>query len=151
MGLAFFFNAQAADTYDATKSTLTIPVLKVGETYYSDVIITLGKVVSVGSASSSYLSYDTYTAASNQLAIPYVTVASITYYNVVITVGNVLSVGGTCASLAACTSSSTSTDSIYYGPATYATTIQTSYAPGTLSSASALTNRSRYLFSVSGL
>ena len=147
MGSAFFFNAQAADTYDATKSTLTIPVLKVGETYYSDVIITLGKVVSVGSASSSYLSYDTYTAASNQLAIPYVTVASITYYNVVVTVGNVLSVGGTCASLAACTSSSTSSDSIYYGPATYATTIQTSYAPGALSSASALTNRSRYLFS----
>ena len=147
MGSAFFFNAQAANTYDSTKSTLTIPVLKVGETYYSDVIITLGKVVSVGSASSSYLSYDTYTAASNQLAIPQVTVASITYYNVVVTVGNVLSVGGTCASLAACTSSSTSSDSIYYGPATYATTIQTSYAPGTLSSASALTNRSRYLFS----
>ena len=44
MGSAFFFNAQAADTYDATKSTLTIPVLKVGETYYSNVIITLGNL-----------------------------------------------------------------------------------------------------------
>ena len=147
IGLAFFFNAQAADTYDATKSTLTIPLVKVGETYYSNVIITLGNIVSVGSASSSYLSYDTYTAASNQLAIPQVTVGSTTYYNVVVTVGGVLSVGGTCASLAACTSSSASTDSLYYGPATYATTIQTSYIPGTLSSTSALTNRSRYLFS----
>ena len=98
MGLVFCSNTQAADTYDATKSTLTISLVKVGETYYSDVIITLGTVVSVGSASSSYLSYDTYTAASNQLSIPQVTVSSITYYNVVVTVGNVLSVGGTCVS-----------------------------------------------------
>ena len=44
IGLEFFSSAQAADTYDATKSTLTIPLVKVGETYYSDVIITLGKV-----------------------------------------------------------------------------------------------------------
>ena len=44
MGLASIFSSQAADTYDATKSTLTIPLVKVGETYYSDVIITLGKV-----------------------------------------------------------------------------------------------------------
>ena len=78
MGLAFCSGSQAADTYDATKSTLTVPLAKVGETYYSDVIITLGKVVSVGSASSSYLSYDTYTAASNQLAISQVTGGSIT-------------------------------------------------------------------------
>lgn len=112
IGAAIFFNSQAADTYDATKSTLTIPVVKVGETYYSNVVITLGNIVSVGSASAVYLSYDTYTLASNQLAIPQVTVGSTTYYNVVVTVGNVLSVGSICASLAACTSSSTSTDSI---------------------------------------
>ncbi len=78
MGLAPIFSAKAADTYDATKSTLTVPLVKVGETYYSDVIITLGKVVSVGSASSSYLSYDTHTPASNQLAITQVTVGNIT-------------------------------------------------------------------------
>ena len=132
MGLAFIFSAQAADTYDATKSTLTIPLVKVGETYYSDVIITLGNVVSVGSASSSYLSYDTYTAASNQLAIPQVTVGGITYYNAVVTVGNVLSVGGTCASLAACTSSSAATDAIYYAPAPFTSILQTSYQPASL-------------------
>ena len=147
IGLAVFFNAQAADTYDATKSTLTISVVKVGETYYSDVIITLGKVVSVGSASSSYLSYDTYTATSNQLAIPQVTVGSTTYYNVVVTVGGVLSVGGTCASLAACTSSSAATDSIYYTPAPFASIIQTNYQPASLASASSFVNRSRYMIS----
>ena len=46
MGLASIFSAQAADTYDSTKSTLTIPLVKVGETYYSDVIITLGNLSS---------------------------------------------------------------------------------------------------------
>jgi hypothetical protein len=147
MGLVFFLNAHAADTYDATKSTLTIPVLRVGETYYSDVTITLGKVMSVGSVSSSYLSYDTYTAASNQLAIPQVTVGSITYYNVVVTVGNVLSVGGTCASLAACTSSSVATDSIYYTPAPFASIIQTNYQPASLASASSFVSRGRYMIS----
>ena len=147
MCLAFFFNAQAADTYDPSKSTLTIPIVKSGDSYYSNVIIMLGNVLSVGSASSSYLPYDTYTAATNQLAIPQVNSGSTTYYNVVITVGKVLSVGSTCTILAACTATSASTDSIYYGPAPYATAIQTSYAPGTLSTASALTNRSRFLLS----
>jgi hypothetical protein len=146
-----FLNAQAADTYDPKKSTLTIPLVKVGETYYSNVLVLLGNVLSVGSASSSYLPYDTYTASTNQLAIPQVTSGSTTYFNVVITVGKVLSVGSTCASLAACTSTTTSTtDSIYYGPATYASAIQTSYTPASLSSASSFTNRSRYLLSDSG-
>ena len=146
-----FLNAQAADTYDPKKSTLTIPLVKVGETYYSNVLVLLGNVLSVGSASSSYLPYDTYTASTNQLAIPQVTSGSTTYYNVVITVGKVLSVGSTCASLAACTSTTTSTtDSIYYGPATYASAIQTSYTPASLSSATSFTNRSRYLLSDSG-
>ena len=148
---AVFFNAQAADTYDTTNSFLTIPVVKVVETYYSNVKITLSSVVSVGSVSSSYLSYDTYIVDSNELAIPQVAVGSTTYYNVVVKVGEVLSVGGTCASLAACTSSSTSIDSIYYGPATYSTAIQTSYSPGAMSSVSALTNRSRYLLSDSAI
>jgi hypothetical protein len=147
MGLAFCSNTQAADTYDATKSTLTISLVKVGETYYSDVIITLGTVVSVGSASSSYLSYDTYTAASNQLSIPQVTVSSITYYNVVVTVGNVLSVGGTCASLAACTSSAAT--SLTVTPQPFNQVITASYQPTTLTSVSSsgFTSRNRYLIS----
>ncbi len=142
---AIFFNAHAADTYDTSKSTLTIPVVKVGETYYGNVIITLGTVVSIGTASSTYLSYDTYNAAKNQLDIPQVTVGSTTYYNVVVTVGKVLSTGSTCASLAACTS--TSTDAIYYGPAPYANAIQSAYAAGTLTATSSLANRSRFLIS----
>ena len=141
------FNSQAADTYDPSKSTLTIPLVKVGDAYYSNVIITLGSVVSVGSASSSYLPYDTYTASSNQLEIPQVTSGSTTYYNVVIKAGPILSVGASCATAAACTPSTTTTASIYATPATYASSIQTSYVAPTLTSASSLTGRSRYLIS----
>jgi hypothetical protein len=140
-------NSYAADSYDASSNTLTIPLVNVNNTYYSNVKINVGVVVSIGSKSSSAPTYDTYNAASNQLTIPEVVVGSSTYYNVVITVGPILSVGASCATAAACTPSTTSANSIYATPATYATAIQTSYAAGTLTSASALTARSRYLIS----
>ena len=140
-------NSYAADSYDASSNTLTIPLVNVNNTYYSNVKINVGAVVSIGSKSSSTPAYDTYNAATNELTIPEVVVGSSTYYNVVITVGPILSVGVTCATAAACTPSTTTTASIYATPATYATAIQTNYAAGTLSSASALTARSRYLIS----
>jgi hypothetical protein len=140
-------NSYAADSYDANTNTLTIPLVNVNNTYYSNVKINVGVVVSVGSKDASAPAYDTYNATTNQLTIPEVAVGSTTYYNVVITVGPILSVGATCATAAACTTSSTSTASLYGTPATYATAIQTSYAAGTLTSVSALTARSRYLIS----
>ena len=140
-------NSYAADSYDASTNILTIPLVNVNNTYYSNVKINVGVVVSVGSKDASAPAYDTYNATTNQLTIPEVAVGSTTYYNVVITVGPILSVGATCATAAACTTSSTSTASLYGTPATYATAIQTSYAAGTLTSVSALTARSRYLIS----
>ena len=142
-----FVNSYAADSYDASSNTLTIPLVNVNNIYYSNVKINVGAVVSIGSKSSSTPAYDTYNAATNELTIPEVVVGSSTYYNVVITVGPILSVGASCATAAACTPSTTTTASIYATPATYATAIQTSYAAGTLTSASALTARSRYLIS----
>ena len=144
-------NSYAADSYDASTNTLTIPLVNVNNTYYSNVKINVGVVVSVGSKDASAPAYDTYNATTNQLTIPEVAVGSTTYYNVVITVGPILSVGATCATAAACTTSSTSTASLYGTPATYATAIQTSYAAGTLTSVSALTARSRYLISDSAI
>lgn len=140
------FQAHATDTYDTTKSLLTIPVVKVDNTFYSNVVVTLGSVVSIGSAGSSDLSYDTYTTSTNQLNIPAVTVGTLTYNNVIIKVGKVMSVGATCASAAACTGTS-STAALYYAPAPYATAIEASYAPGTLTAVTAFTARNRYLIS----
>jgi len=88
-----FFDAYGADTYDSTKGTLSIPLVKVGETVYEDVTITVGDILSVGTVTSNYLSYDTYNIVTNQLEIPKVNVGSATYYNVVIKVGQVLNVG----------------------------------------------------------
>ena len=140
-------SSYAADSYDASSNTLTIPLVNVNNTYYSNVKINVGVVVSIGSKSSSAPAYDTYNAATNELTIPEVVVGSSTYYNVVITVGPILSVGASCATAAACTPSTTTTASIYATPATYASSIQTSYVAATLTSASSLTGRSRYLIS----
>lgn len=140
------FPAFATDTYDATKSTLTIPLVKVGSTYYSNVEVTLGSVISVGTASSDAPSYDTYDATTNRLSIPSVKSGTTTYYNVVVTVGKVLSVGSTCASVEACTTS-TSSSSVYYGAAPFASVVQTTWSAGTLTASSTLTNRGRYLMS----
>jgi hypothetical protein len=134
----------AADTYDTSKSTLTIPLVKVGNTYYSDVEILLGRVVSVGQLTSGALPYDTYDSATNQLTIPEVKSGTNTYYNVVVTVGKVLKTGSSCTSVEACTST---TSSLYYGPNTFATAIQASYSAGTMVAATSLTTRGRYLLS----
>ena len=94
--------AQASDTYNSNTGVLSIPLVQVGATFYSNVDISLAAIVSVGSASSNPLSYDTYNSVNNQLSIPTVNVGTVTYSNVVVIVGSVIKVGGTCASLNAC-------------------------------------------------
>ena len=94
--------ALAADSYEATTNVLTIPQVKVGDTLYSDVQITVGTIVSVGSNVTAD-TFDTYNAANNQLSIPVVTVGSATYYNVVITAGTILKVGDSCNIGSTCT------------------------------------------------
>lgn len=111
LALWISFASHAADTYDTATSRLSIPLVKSGETYYSNVEIVLGSVLSVGTQSAEAVPYDTYDATTNRLTIPVVYVGSATYYNVVITVAKVLSVGSTCATLDACsTSASTGKD-----------------------------------------
>lgn len=133
----------AADNFDVATNTLTIPLVNVNNTYYTNVKIKAGLVLSVGSQTATSLSYDTYNTQNNQLSIPEVVVGTTTYYNVVMTVGSIVSVGGVCASLEACTTNSAS--SIYAAPAPYASAIQASYSPGILLAANTLTARNRYL------
>ncbi len=136
----------AADTYDADTDTLSISLLKVSDTFYANVKITLGTVVSLGSQAAAVGTYDIYNPANNQLTIPEVVVGSTTYFNVVITVGYVLSNGAYCSTAEQC-SANNSTASLYYGPAQYSSAIQASFTPGTMTLASAFTNRNRYLLS----
>jgi M6 family metalloprotease-like protein len=94
MGMALSHVAKAADTYDASTGILSIPLVKVDNNYYSNVQVTLGSVLSVGSTLSRALAYDVYNASNGQLLIPVVTTGGNTYFFVLVTVANVVSVGG---------------------------------------------------------
>jgi hypothetical protein len=89
--LAFTTCAQA-DSYDPASNQLSIPLVLVGDTLYSNVLITVGKVLYVGGG-TPFSAYDNY--SGDQLAIPSVTVGAATYTNVGVTVGSVLKVGPT--------------------------------------------------------
>ena len=133
--------AQASDSYNSTTGLLSVPLVKVGNVFYTDVNIKFS-LIRVGAASSTSLSYDSYNSGNNQLSIPIVYAGSQLYYNVVVTVDAVIKVGGTCATLDAC-----ATASLYYGPVPFSTAIQTSITTPTLIAAATITNRSRYLIS----
>ena len=82
------------DSFNSLNNQLTITAVQVGTTTFTNVVITVGSVVSVGSGVASG-QVDLSDSSTNQLTIPSVIVGSTTYNNVVITVGSVISVGGT--------------------------------------------------------
>jgi hypothetical protein len=91
--LGISFNVFALDSFDPVKNELSIPKVQVGSTFYKDVKIRVGVVVSLDSVKATEI-FDVYDAVKNQLLIPEVTVGKMTYINVVITVGEILEVGG---------------------------------------------------------
>jgi hypothetical protein len=66
LSLLIGINCNAADTYDATTSILTIPQVKVSDTLYKNVVLTLDSVISVG---SSCTISTTYSAAAAYEAV----------------------------------------------------------------------------------
>ena len=91
----------AVDTYDSVTNVLSIPLVKVGDSLYQDVKVTVGTVVSVGSGPSAD-TFDTYNSTNGQLSIPVVNVGGTVYYDVVITLGNIASVGSSCLIASTC-------------------------------------------------
>ena len=63
----------AADTYDGTTGQVTAPVVRVGDDYYRDIVITVGSIVSIGEATEGDAKYDTFDGATGQLSIPVIT------------------------------------------------------------------------------
>jgi hypothetical protein len=86
--------AGSPDQYDGTY--LSIPKVVSGGTTYSNIIVTVDKVISV-KGGNPINAYDTYDGFSGQLTIPSVKVGSLTYTNVVVAVSasNIVSVNGT--------------------------------------------------------
>ncbi len=79
-----------ADRYDG--NYLYVPQIQVGDFLYGDVIVTVGRIVSVGAKLPAEAS-DTYVAASDELTIPAVQYGDAVYTNVVIQVGKIVSIG----------------------------------------------------------
>ena len=82
--------AYAVDTY--TNGQLSIPSVQVGPNTYTNVVVTLGTIVSIGTGTPNGF-IDTYNLTTGQLSIPSVIVGSTTYSNVVITIGSVVTTG----------------------------------------------------------
>ena len=92
LGLAL--KANGADSYDPATNILKIPLVRVNDSYYSNVQVTLGPIISLGSPLSRTLAYDIYDTTTQQLLIPVVNSGSNTYFFVLANVKSVLSVGG---------------------------------------------------------
>ena len=86
------WSAFANDTFNPVNGQLTIPSVSVGSTVYTNVVITVGQVLSVGTAPAIGPN-DTYNSSNGTLKIPIVNVSGQLYYNVVITLGSVINIG----------------------------------------------------------
>ncbi|MDA9784776.1 hypothetical protein N9B96_03150, partial [Gammaproteobacteria bacterium] len=146
---------QAADTYNGATGQVTAPVVRVGDDYYRDIVITVGSIVSIGEAAEGDAKYDTFDGATGQLSIPVITDGNIFAYNVVITLGALISQGGKCDSLADCLGEEevpevvpvASDHAIFYGAAPFAEWVETSYSASTLSLTTNLDTPARVMLS----
>ena len=91
-----------ADIYDSRTSRLTVSSIRVGETVYSNVVVSVENIVSASANITTPLTdaivvADSYDAATRRLTIPVIEHEGRTYTNVVVTVGSVISIGGTAA------------------------------------------------------
>ncbi len=86
--------ARGAATYTTATDRLTLPAVAIGGATYSDVVVTVGTIVSGPEGTSADGTVDTYDPDTAQLTVQSVTVGSATYYNVVVTVSSLVSIGG---------------------------------------------------------
>jgi hypothetical protein len=83
--LAGATEAYGTDTYSASNNQLSIPAVVIGSATYSNVVVTVGSILSVQQGTPSG-SEDTYNPANNQLFIPSVNAFGKNYTNVFITI-----------------------------------------------------------------
>ncbi len=83
--------AHAADTYVA--GLLSVPSLTIGGATYSNLVLTVGSVISGPTGTAPLGAQDSYDIPTGQLTVPSVMVGNHPYYNVVVGVGSLVSVG----------------------------------------------------------
>jgi hypothetical protein len=79
------------DTFDG--KLLTIPKVSVGGAYYSNVVVSIGNILSVGTGYPNTL-FDSYDVVSGNLNISSVNAFGNTFNNVIVTVGTIVSING---------------------------------------------------------
>lgn len=91
-------NLFAYDTYDSLTGELRIPLVSVGSVVYSDVVITIGSIVSI--EENDFLDpFDVFDTVNEQLRIPRVFVGDDEHRNVIVTIGSLVSIGDVTFSL----------------------------------------------------
>ena len=71
----------------------TIPKVSVGGTNYSNVVVSIGNILSVGTGYPNAL-FDSYDVASGNLNVSSVNAFGNTFNNVIVTVGTIVSING---------------------------------------------------------
>jgi uncharacterized repeat protein (TIGR03803 family) len=94
LALACTGTAQAFDTYQPDGRLLSIPTLQVGTLTFTDVVVTVGSIVTPPGGDSAIGNIDTYSPLNGQLTVPTVIALGNTYYNVVATVAGLSSAAG---------------------------------------------------------
>ena len=84
----------AVDTYNPTNGQLSIPKVLVGNSIYTDVVVTIKEILWILGNEPTQMSIDVYSVNTNQLTIPSVKAYNNIYKNVTVRVGDVISVGG---------------------------------------------------------
>ena len=85
---AFGTAAHATDTYNGATRQVTIPSVAVGNETLTNVVATVGAIITPPSGTSATGSVDTYNPTNQQLTVQSVTVGANTYYNVVVTLAS---------------------------------------------------------------
>ncbi len=83
--------AYGADSYSAGE--LSMPSVVIGGATYSNMVVTVGSIISGPTGFSAYGLADSYDPATHQVSVQTVKVGSATYYNVIATVTGLVSIG----------------------------------------------------------
>jgi uncharacterized repeat protein (TIGR03803 family) len=86
--------AFAADTYNFANGQLTLPSVVIGGATYSNMIVTVGVIISGPAGTTANGTQDSYDPGTNQLTIQTVILNTTTFHNVVVTVASLVSIGG---------------------------------------------------------
>lgn len=86
--------AAAADSYNLATRQLSMPSVVIGGATYSNMVVTVGDIISGPTGTTPNGSVDSYDPGTDQLTIQTVVASSNTYHNVIATIAGLVSVGG---------------------------------------------------------